>query len=132
DNLFHRGDLDEALRILREVVLPALEVLGDLDGICKTNWQIARLIARPGIDSQEKFDAVFSALATAYDLALKVGRPDAIGAVGWDLGQFLAANGALDQAKAVLTQSYEAFNRLGNEPAMNAISKLLADLEKKS
>jgi tetratricopeptide (TPR) repeat protein len=77
DILMARGDLDEALRIRREVQIPVFERLGDVREALVTRTNIAlTLLQMPGL-TQERAMEITSLLTTAYRDAVRLRIPEA-------------------------------------------------------
>lgn len=130
DILQARGQLDEALRIRLEEELPVYEKLGDVHGTFTTQFKIARLrLSRNEHETQEGFMAIHESLREAYDIAVQMGIPDGISAVGPLYAQILALGQAFDPALAVLEQVDGACAVLGDEAGRQQAAQLRQQIE---
>jgi tetratricopeptide (TPR) repeat protein len=116
DILQARGDLDEALRIRQEEQLPVYERLGDVAGIIAVKLKTARIAVAKDIADQETFDRAIEDLSQAYRLAKQLTRLDAICATADELGSLLAAAGENEPARALLTEAWDGYRKLGLAP----------------
>ncbi len=107
DILQARGQLDEALR-LQEERLTTNRRIGDADGIASTLWSIANIEL-----GQKQFGEALPRLVEAWALFEQIGRADGLAVVGSVYGQFLAASGENDKARAVFERCVQAFRTLG-------------------
>jgi tetratricopeptide (TPR) repeat protein len=124
DILQARGQTDEALRIYQEEQLPVYERLGDVRSHAVTMGKIAAgLIAAGGLE-QGRIQEIHDALAEAFGIARKLGEPDGIAWVGFQLAQILALAGHRGEALVVLDEAEAAFTTLGNTEGLGHIGKL--------
>jgi tetratricopeptide (TPR) repeat protein len=82
DIAYDRGELDEALRIRREIELPALERLGDTRSAAVTWGQIADIAYRRG-----ELDEAAELQHKRLEVNKQLGDLDGIAAATWDLAQ---------------------------------------------
>jgi len=120
DILQARGELDEALRILREEELPVYERLGDVRERAVALTKIAR------IDLQrENYQAAYEGFAEAYQIVDKLGDLEGIIYVSINLGQLLCMAGAKEQGLTMLNRSREGFLKLGLETDAQELQALI-------
>jgi len=111
DILQARGELDEALRIRREEVLPAYERLGDVRSRAVTMSKIADILQQRGqtdealrIQREEELP-VYERLGDVRERAVTMGK----------IADILQARGELDEALRILREeTLPAFERLGD------------------
>jgi tetratricopeptide (TPR) repeat protein len=82
DIAYDRGELDEALRIRREIELPALERLGDTRSAAVTWGQIADIAYQSG-----ELDEAAELQHKRLEVNKQLGDLDGIAAATWDLAQ---------------------------------------------
>jgi hypothetical protein len=123
-----RGDLDEALRTFEEECFDDYKSLGAVDGVIEVLVKTARIRRAKGIDSQEAFDRVLGDLRQAYALAKKLTHLDFICVVATNLGQLLAAAGAANEARPLLTEARDGYAKLGQMQAVADLDNLLQQL----
>jgi tetratricopeptide (TPR) repeat protein len=82
DIAYRRGELDEALRIQREIELPALERLGDTRSAAVTWGQIADIAYQSG-----ELDEAAELQHKRLEVNKQLGDLDGIAAATWDLAQ---------------------------------------------
>ena len=75
DILSQRGELEEALRIRREEVIPVLEKLGDVRQLMVAHWWMASYLQQRA--QAGDFRQARQALEVALRLAEQLGVPDA-------------------------------------------------------
>ncbi|WUH93797.1 CHAT domain-containing protein [Streptomyces sp. NBC_00433] len=119
DILEQRGEVDLALE-LRLKRLEVIERLGDMDGIARANWDLARIDL-----IRQDFEAAAPRVATSFQLFLKLQRQDGIAVVGAALGQILLAGGDREQARQVLQTSRAAASKIGFADAVVQLDELL-------
>lgn len=125
DILEARGQLDEALA-LHEERLPVAERMGDIDSIAHIRYSTARLRLRLGQHQSGGLQRIYDDLAEAFAISRRLGRPDAIGAIGQLLAQVLALAGEREQALAVLALADEAFTRIDAADGLAQVRALRA------
>ena len=111
DVLFARGDLDEALRIRREELLPVFENLGDVRSRAVTLGKIADIISARGefdealrIHREEQLP-VYEKLGDVRERALTLGK----------IANVLYARGELDEALRIqLEDEHPIYEKLGD------------------
>ncbi|MGJ4953904.1 tetratricopeptide repeat protein, partial [Bradyrhizobium sp. HKCCYLS20291] len=125
DILSARGDLDEALRIRKEELLPVFERLGDDDGIAATLWNVALIEL-----TRERFDDAMPRMGEAYAIFLRLGGAEGIAVIGAALGQILAAGEETrGQAREILQRSVATFRRMGRESEARDVEEIIAKLK---
>ena len=82
DIAYQRGELDEALRIRREITRPAFERLGDTRSAAVTSGQIADIAYRRG-----ELDAAAELQHKRLEVNKQLGDLNGIAAATWDLAQ---------------------------------------------
>ncbi|MFC9261326.1 CHAT domain-containing protein [Streptomyces hydrogenans] len=107
DLLERRGEVEEALRIRREVQLPAFEQAGDTREAAVTWGQIARALARRG-EVEEAVELNLKRLEVNEQL----GDIDGIAAASWDLAQIDLSRQDLQAAEPRLVRSFQLFVKL--------------------
>jgi len=123
DILQARGELDEALA-LHEQRLPIAEHLGDIDSIAHIKFSTAYLRLQRGDHNTEGIQQIYEDLSEAFEISLKLGRPDFIGVIGQLLAQVLAMGGRKADALKVLQHATEAFEKLGNAQRLAQVRQL--------
>jgi hypothetical protein len=108
--------------------LPVYERLGDVFGIITVKLKTARIAVARGIADQETFNRVIGDLSEAYRLAKQLTRLDAICASADALGSLLAAAGAHEPARALLTEVRDGYRRLGLAQHVAQMEARLAQL----
>ncbi|NQV99495.1 MAG: hypothetical protein HQ483_07340, partial [Rhodospirillales bacterium] len=122
--LYARGELDEALRICQEEVLPVYEGLKDVREISVTLFKIANIHIH-----KNEYDEAEPLIARAYDITDKLDLLDGIGAVGEVYGQFLVNAGAREQGLEVLGRAADAFATLKKPDQEKHVRDLIEQIE---
>ncbi|WP_321533171.1 CHAT domain-containing protein [uncultured Desulfuromonas sp.] len=123
DILMARGELDEALA-LHEQRLPTAEKLEDIDSIAHIKYATASLRLQRGDHKTGGMQQIYEELSTAFNISLKLGRADAIGAIGQLLAQVLAMVGQRSAALEVLQPTQDAFEKIGNIKGLQHVREL--------
>ena len=118
-----RGELDQALE-LNEQRRPIAEMLRDINGLAHIHFLNAQIRLERGDHERGALQAIYEDLAAAYELNIKLGRPDGIGGVGSILAQVMAMGGLKDEVPVVLNTAEAAFRKLGNPEGIAHIAKL--------
>jgi tetratricopeptide (TPR) repeat protein len=105
DIAYQRGDYEEALRIRREVELPAYERLGDTRSAAITWGKIADIAYQRG-----DYDEAAELQHKRLEANKQLGDLDGIAAADWDLAQIDLAR---EDYKAALPRLVESFQLLG-------------------
>src|SRR5208337_4616147 len=124
DILQSRGEVDEALRVLREEQLPVYERIGDARGRSATLFKIASALLDAGGLEAGRVQEIDDALAESFGIAVRLGQPDGVGTVGAVLAQVLAVGGHHDDALDVLNQAEAAFRKLGDGRGVGHVQEL--------
>jgi CHAT domain-containing protein/tetratricopeptide (TPR) repeat protein len=118
DILYSRGDLDEALRILREELLPSFDRLGDVRSRAVTMGKIADILYRRGdLDEalrirREEELPVYDRLGDVRSRAVTMGK----------IADILSSRGDLDEALRILREELlPSFDRLGDVRSRGAV-----------
>jgi tetratricopeptide (TPR) repeat protein len=124
-----KGAVDEALKLQRER-LELNRELGDQDGIAAASFDIGQIYLDRAIQKEdvEAYRLAVGALMDGYNVFLRIGRLDAICAVGWALGEALAMGGQRDVARQYLQRSIDGFHKLGRAADAGQVEGLLQQL----
>ncbi len=76
---------------------------------------------------QEKHQEAFDAIASAFQLVMRMRNPDGVSVVGMKLGQVLLSAGDAENGCRVLRASREAYSVLGDDRGLAAVDALLAE-----
>ena len=123
DILYDRGELDEALE-LHDANLPIAERLGDIEMLAFIRYARAAIHWRRGDQPHGGLPAIRDDLQQSFDLVRKLGRPDAIDAVGSLYAPVLAADGEQALALAVLDEVEAVWRKLDNAPRLAQVQAL--------
>ncbi len=123
DILYDRGELDEALE-LHDACLPIAERLGDIEMLAAVRHARAAIRWLRGDQRRDALPVIRDDLQQSFVLIRKLGRPDAIAAVGRLYAQVLAADGEQAQALAVLDDVEAAWRKLDNAPGLAQVQAL--------
>ncbi len=104
--------------------LPIAERLGDIESIAHIKFSTASLRLQRGDHNTGGIQQIYEDLSEAFAISLRLGRPDAIGAIGPLLVQVLAMGGHKDEALKVLQFTAEAFEKLGNTQGLTQVRQL--------
>lgn len=118
-----RGDYDEALRIRREVELPAFERLGDTRSIAVTWGQIGDIHFQRG-DHDEAKALQLKRLETNR----RLGDLDGIAAANWDLAQIHLTQEDHESAAPRLIESYTIMRHLQRADGLAVVALTLASM----
>ena len=119
DIAFQRGDYDEAAELERKR-LEVSKQLGDLNGIARADWGLARIdLAR------DDYGSALPRLIESYQINSRLQQADAVATVGPTLGQLLMAAGLTDMARQVLGDSLAAATKIGWTDTVQQINYLL-------
>jgi len=118
-----RGELDAALA-LNDECLAIVKRLGDADGIAHALYRRAAIRLQQPENSPVDWQEIGADLARAYQITLRLGRPDGIDAVGVLYARILAAGGLRDEALAVLDEAAAAYAKLGNARGSDFVRQL--------
>lgn len=127
DTLQARGDLDEALRIRREEVLPVYERLGDLHRKSAALWQVAQVLL-----ADENFEEALPLVGEDYAIVSKLDQLDGICVIGVVWGQFMVAGGKIEEGLGVLQRSLVGFNKLDQAEAAERVAGIIRQAEENS
>lgn len=118
-----RGELDEALE-LHDANLPIAERLGDIEMLAFIRYARAAIRWQRGDQQHDGLPAIRDDLQQSFALFRKLGRPDAIDAVGRLYAPVLAADGEQAQALAVLDEVEAVWRKLDNAPRLAQVQAL--------
>jgi tetratricopeptide (TPR) repeat protein len=107
DRLVTRGKLDEALRILRDGLLPFFERLGDVRSRAVTMGKIADILVRRG-----ELDEARALQDECLKINCTLGDADGIAAALWGLAQLDLAQEQMEAAIPRITEAYDLLSRL--------------------
>ena len=116
DILQSRGELAEALA-MHLGRLPVAREMQDIDAVAHTLFSCAQIRLSRGDHEKGDIQTIFEELSEAFQINLKLQRPDGIGATGNLLGQVLALGGHSDEAVGVLETAAAAFDKIGQADA---------------
>ena len=122
--LVSKGEVSEGLK-LQEERLSVSRALGDKDEIASAHWDLWQ------IKLQMKDQERVRHIRESYRLLSELGRLDGIAVVGLALGQLLASEGQVENARGVLERSRAGFEKLGWTPEAEQAAALLARLADK-
>jgi tetratricopeptide (TPR) repeat protein len=108
-----RGQLNEALA-MHELRLPFARQQSDLDSIAHINFSTAQIRLQLSDHQIDGIQQACDDLEEAFEIALKLQRPDAIDAIGELLAQALAKRGLKSEALTILDHAQSALNSAGN------------------
>jgi hypothetical protein len=128
DILVSRGQLDEALALHLER-LPIAQEMQDIVNVAHTLFSCAQIRLACGDHEKGDIQTVFEELNEAFQITLKLQRPDGIGAVGNLLGQILALGGHTDEAVNVLETAAAAFGKIGQADSAAQCRQLIAQIK---
>ena len=118
-----RGDLDEALRIRREVQLPVYERLGDVRSAAVTWGQIGDIAFQRG-----DLDEAAALQGRRLEANRKLGDLDGIAAASWNLAQIDLAQKQYESALPRLMESFEGFRHLQRPDGIAVVGGNLGSL----
>jgi tetratricopeptide (TPR) repeat protein len=123
DILQARGNLDEALA-LHEQRLPIAESMSNIESIAHIKYSTAVIRLQRGDHNTGGIRQIQEDLSEAFEISLKLGRPDFIGGIGSLFAQILAMGGQKTEALKVLQHAEDAFNKLGNAQGLTQVREL--------
>jgi hypothetical protein len=100
--------------------LEVYQQLGDPGGIASADWGLAQIDL-----TRKDYQSAFPRLTESFEIFGRLQRSDGIAAVGWALGQLLAAADQDDLARQVLSHALAAATMIGWTDLVQQISKLL-------
>jgi len=106
-----RGQFDQA-QALHEQRLPIARQLGDIESLAHIRYSIALLRLQRGEHKTGGLQKIHDELAEAFAISVKLGRPEAIAAIGQIFAQVLALGRQCEQALDVLAKAEGAFAKL--------------------
>ncbi len=112
DILERQGELQGALAMHLER-LPIAQEMKDIDSIAHIRVSCAQIRLRRGDHEKGGIQTIYDELSEAYEISLKLQRPDFVGHAGVLLGQVLALGAHTDDAVDVLTTAAAAFEKIG-------------------
>ncbi len=125
DILQARGQLDEALRIHEEELLPVAEQLKDVDALIHSRAMTAQYRLSSENPEPEEIRRAMTDLSQAHKLAKEYGRLDFICMTGFLLGRVLLAVGGREHAIPMLTEARAGFIQLEQPHMAEQIDRLL-------
>ncbi|WP_413205737.1 CHAT domain-containing protein [Rhodospirillum sp. A1_3_36] len=123
-----RGETEEALRIHLEDRLPVAQHLNDADSLAHIRYSCVMIRLKGDGLTEETAQTILEELGESFTLFLKLGRVDAIGAVGAVFGQVLAAVGATEEAAGVFDGAEAAFAKIGDTQGVADVRALREEL----
>ena len=118
-----RGELDQALEMNGQR-RPIAERLGDIDSLAHIHYLDAQIRLARGDHERGGLQTIYEDLAAAYEIYIRLGRPDGIGEVGSMLAQVMAMGGHRDEALDVLATAEAAYRKLGNAQGVAHVAEL--------
>jgi tetratricopeptide (TPR) repeat protein len=123
DIAYQRGDYDEALRIRREVQLPAYERLGDTREAALTWGRIADIAYRRG-----DYDGAAELQRKRLEVNRQLGNLDGIAAAQWDLARIDLTRKDYEAALPRLLESFPILGRLQRPDGIAMVGSTLGQL----
>ncbi|MEM9463368.1 MAG: tetratricopeptide repeat protein [Myxococcota bacterium] len=117
-----RGDYERAMAIC-QALLALNRVRGDDRSASHNLWLKGRILIHQGQSTQ-----ALETLERSYRISLEIDNAEGIAMVGQDYGQQLIDTGDNDQARVVLAEARDAFQRLGQPSQAAAVQELLDTL----
>lgn len=96
----------------------------DFPTVAKVQWQLAQLDIK-----QSDFVSALARVMESLNLNRKLGRIDGVCAVGLVAGQLMAAGGQHEEARAILTEVRNGFQKLGQPRGVQQADKLIGLLD---
>ena len=93
--------------------LPVAQEMQDIEAIAHIRFSCAQIRLSRGDHEKGDIQTIFDELNEAFEISLKLQRPDFIGATGNLLGQVFALGGHPDEAVSVLATAAAAFEKIG-------------------
>ena len=118
-----RGEADEALRIRREVTLPAFERIGDTRSVAVTWGRIADIFEQRG-----KVDEALELQLKRLDVSEQLGDMDGIAGANWDLARIDLIRQDLDAAAPRLVTSFQLLLKLQRPDGIAVVGATLGQL----
>ena len=119
DVFYHRGDLDEALRIRREEELPVYERLGDVRERAITWGRIAHIAAAQG-----DLDTAVELQERRLEANRGLGNLDGIAAALWDLASIDLQRENFEAALPRVAEAYGLLARLGRAEGLAVVGSV--------
>jgi tetratricopeptide (TPR) repeat protein len=123
DILQQRGEVDEALRIRREVELPVYERIGDTREAAVTWGKIADILQQRG-----EVDEAAELQRNRLQVNERLGDLDGIAAAKWDLAQIDLTRQDYQSAYTRLTESFQALLHLQRADGIAVVGSVLGEL----
>src|SRR6266446_57596 len=123
DILYRRGDLDEALRILREELIPVFERLGEVRSRAVTMGKIAHILVQKG-----DVGAGRTLQMERLEINQRLADADGIGATLWDLAQLELMEQKIEHAVPRIFEAYDIACRLGRAEGIAATGQLVGQI----
>jgi tetratricopeptide (TPR) repeat protein len=123
-----RADKGEVLVALQfhEERLRIYEALGDLNSTTNALWSIGQIELR-----LQHFQQAFEYLASSYNIALELGRLDAISYVGQDFGSILCTLDNREKGLAILESSRDGFVKLSLPENALYVQSIIDEIQSK-
>ena len=118
-----RGELDQALE-LNEQRRPIAEMLRDINSLAHIHFLSAQIRLERGDHERGALQTIYEDLTAAYEINIKLDRPDGIAGAGSLLAQVMARGGLEDEALSVLDTVEAAFRKLGDPQGIAQIAQL--------
>ncbi|MGW1490551.1 tetratricopeptide repeat protein, partial [Streptomyces sp. NPDC002402] len=118
-----RGEVDEALRIRREVALPVYERIGDTRSAAVTWGKIADIFQQRG-----EVDEALELQLKRLEVNEQLGDMDGIAAANWDLARIDLSRQDLDAAVPRLVTSFQLFLKLQRPDGIAVVGATLGQL----
>ena len=129
DVLVQRGELDEALRIRTQEELPLAQRMDDIESVAHIRLSCAQIRLRRGDHEKGDIQTIFDELSEAFQISLKLQRPDFIGTAGTLLGQILALGGHSNEAVEVIETAAVALEKIGQADNAAHCRRLIAQIK---
>ncbi|MFJ5561759.1 tetratricopeptide repeat protein, partial [Streptomyces sp. NPDC093250] len=117
------GEVDEALRIRREVALPVFERIGDTREVAVTWGQIADILQQRG-----EVDEALELLLKRLEVHEQLGDMDGIAAANWDLARINLSRQDFDAAVPRLVTSFQLLLKLQRPDGIAVVGTTLGQL----
>ena len=118
-----RGELNQALEKNGQR-RPIAERLRDIDSLAHIHFLDAQIRLERGDHERGGLQTIYEDLAAAYEINIRLSRPDGIGRVGSMLAQVMAIGGLKDEALDVLATTEAAFRKLGDTQGVAHVAEL--------
>ncbi|MGW3830868.1 tetratricopeptide repeat protein, partial [Streptomyces microflavus] len=123
DILQQRGEVDEALRIRREVTLPVYERIGDTSSVAVTWGKIADILQQRG-----EVDEALELQLKRLEVNEQLRDMDGIAAANWDLAQIDLSRQDFDAAMPRLVTSFQLLLKLQRSDGIAVVGATLGQL----